>query len=702
MYSKGIDYWERGVLLDNECVVVAGNTRPANDSVFVTLARVDSSGHRQWTHSYHSTHAHHDCIFGFAKTDDGFICGGNTEEGNDDYFIMELKTAVNTTHTVTNATTCGGADGQIIEHPFGGTPPYTYAWSPNVGSTATVSNLIAGAYNVTISDYDGLTKSEQVVITEPFTHSSSVRLYGMNWDGGANGAGVLYHYDSPNTLTLDYDFTDEYPLGDLILGSYNKLYGTCGSGGANEMGYIFSYDLNTGLNDLYDFEGYDIGGGTLIQATDGLLYGYGSGGDVDCNCGEIFSFDPSNNNFTNLYNITYSDNIGFNGKLLQANNGKFYGVGGGGNSGFGVIFTFDPLLHAITILHDFDSTHGSSPRYLFQASTDSLLYGMTLVGGPSNVGVMYSFNINNNNYTVLYNFVLNSHGIYPWGGLIQASNDSIYGMTSDGGIGYGNIFAYKIGDNANKNDRSFTSSGKYPCGTLLIASDGKMYGTTGANDGNNYGTIFQYNPSTTNLAYEITFNGSDINGASSTLIEVCVPSDIPTLSASSYSVPHNTTSTTLSVSGGNLNSGSAWHWYTGSCGGTAVSTGTSYSTTVTSGTTKFYVRGEGSCFSPCGCDSISIAGTRIAGTTIENSISSVNVYPNPANEEATIIFSSYNKEPYTIRLIDVMEREVFATTKTADIGNNQYLMSLSNIPKGIYMIFLQKGDEVSMSKIVIE
>lgn len=51
---------------------------------------------------------------------------------------------------------------------------------------------------------------------------------------------------------------------------------------------------------------------------------------------------------------------------------------------------------------------------------------------------------------------------------------------------------------------------------------------------------------------------------------------------------------TLSVIGGNLNGAASWRWYTGSCGGTLVGTGTTI--TVSPGaTTTYYVRGEGGC-----------------------------------------------------------------------------------------------------------
>ena len=54
--------------------------------------------------------------------------------------------------------------------------------------------------------------------------------------------------------------------------------------------------------------------------------------------------------------------------------------------------------------------------------------------------------------------------------------------------------------------------------------------------------------------------------------------------------------TTLSVSGGSLGTGASWRWYSGSCGGTSVGTGSSLNITgFSAGTTTYFVRAEGTC-----------------------------------------------------------------------------------------------------------
>lgn len=72
------------------------------------------------------------------------------------------------------------------------------------------------------------------------------------------------------------------------------------------------------------------------------------------------------------------------------------------------------------------------------------------------------------------------------------------------------------------------------------------------------------------------------------------------------------TSTTLSVTAGSLNDATQWQWYSGSCGGTSVGSGTSINVS-TPGT--YYVRGEGGCVTAGTCTSITVTQTTVNTAT---------------------------------------------------------------------------------------
>lgn len=68
------------------------------------------------------------------------------------------------------------------------------------------------------------------------------------------------------------------------------------------------------------------------------------------------------------------------------------------------------------------------------------------------------------------------------------------------------------------------------------------------------------------------------------------------------------TSTTISIASGTLNDATDWQWYSGSCGGTNVGSGTSLMVS-TPGT--YYVRGEGGCVTGGTCQSVTVTQTTV-------------------------------------------------------------------------------------------
>ena len=69
--------------------------------------------------------------------------------------------------TQTNLSCYQSNDGIVEMFPAGGNPGYTYLWSPGGATTATISSLSAGTYNVTVTDVSGCTKIVTPVITQP-------------------------------------------------------------------------------------------------------------------------------------------------------------------------------------------------------------------------------------------------------------------------------------------------------------------------------------------------------------------------------------------------------------------------------------------------------------------------------------------------------------------------------------------------------
>lgn len=72
------------------------------------------------------------------------------------------------TSTTTTALCNGACDGTATANPVGGTSPYNYQWNDALAqTTATATGLCAGTYIVTVTDFNGCSGNDTVVISEP-------------------------------------------------------------------------------------------------------------------------------------------------------------------------------------------------------------------------------------------------------------------------------------------------------------------------------------------------------------------------------------------------------------------------------------------------------------------------------------------------------------------------------------------------------
>ncbi|WP_445457405.1 beta strand repeat-containing protein [Flavobacterium sp. HNIBRBA15423] len=114
-----------------------------------------------------------------------------------------------------NASCNGATDGGATASATGGTAPYSYLWS-NAATTATITGVAAGTYNVTITDANGCTDIASVTITEPVAIDDTISEL-TTGILTANEVGATYQwYECPNNLLTgetNQDFTPT-TLGD--------------------------------------------------------------------------------------------------------------------------------------------------------------------------------------------------------------------------------------------------------------------------------------------------------------------------------------------------------------------------------------------------------------------------------------------------------------------------------------------------------
>ncbi len=365
-----------------------------------------------------------------------------------------------------------------------------------VSSRAQFTDLVnfsgtSGSYLGAYPQYDSLVVSGNVA-------------YGMTVTGGSFNYGCIFSVNTNGkNYTILHNFTGstfdgEDPAGSLTL-SGNTLYGMTAEGGSSIFGTIFTINTNGGgFTVLHDFTGnssdgsYPRGNLTLSGS---ILYGMTPNGGPS-NDGIIFSIKSNGSSFTIIHNFTgsSSDGTGPIGSLTLSGNTLYGMTAAGGSGNDGIIFSIDTNGNSFTDLHNFigTSSDGASP-YGGLTLSGSKLYGMTYYGGSSNYGIVFSINTNGSSFTDLHNFTgSSSDGEQPEGSLTLSGN-MLYGMTLAGGSSTnGVIFSIDTNGSSFTDLHNFTGSssdGANPLGSLTLSGN-TLYGMAQVGGDSNEGIIF--------------------------------------------------------------------------------------------------------------------------------------------------------------------------------------------------------------------
>ncbi len=300
-----------------------------------------------------------------------------------------------------------------------------------------------------------------------------------------------------------------------------KLYGVCNgtiSGSPNGLGNIFEFDPQTNLvKVIHEFNGAD--GSTIASGltylSNGFFYGATRAGGTN-NKGTIFRLHPDGSDFSVLYNFHGTDGEDPLGGLAMFSDGYLYGTTiRGGSSDLGVVFRINPNGSEYSIVLNLNENSGHSPRSQPLVESDYMLL-VNLSGGASNGGNILKI-YPGGSFQKVVEFDGANMGASPNAGLSQGSSGKVYGTTSTGGnFNKGIIFQVNPDGTGFKKLYDFNGPlGSQPLAKLVESSSGELFGTTF--DGGEafvpgqgtyyYGVLFKIKPDGTNYTKLHDFSG---------------------------------------------------------------------------------------------------------------------------------------------------------------------------------------------------
>jgi uncharacterized repeat protein (TIGR03803 family) len=274
-------------------------------------------------------------------------------------------------------------------------------------------------------------------------------FYGTASAGGANGHGVLFKVTSGGVYTALYNFTNGsdggFPQGPPIEATDGNLYGISSAG-------IYRYTPLGNFSMIYSFSPYPIYyiSAPLLQASDGDLYmTLWEGGSLGCGAVVKLSLAGAVKSQHNFGCYIYQTS-GYNtiAPVIQASDGNIYGANNaGGIYEYGTTFKLDGKTGILTVLHSFpeNSDDGNHVVPGLVQGNDGNLYGVTTFGGNTQQGSIYNVTLNGT-YTKLYSITDVQEEPDPESSLLQHTNGKFYGVTLFGGSSHeGTLFSFDMG-----------------------------------------------------------------------------------------------------------------------------------------------------------------------------------------------------------------------------------------------------------------
>ena len=271
-------------------------------------------------------------------------------------------------------------------------------------------------------------------------------FYGTTAAGGSSDGGTLFRMTPGGVVTIVHMFAggsaDGWNPSTLIQATDGNLYGITASGGAHNAGTAFRITVAGELALLYSFAGGSADGSnptTLIEAADGTFYGMTSGGGATDN-GTVFRMTSSGTVtflFGSFPGVMQSGSSFFGsrpgGDLVQGSDGNFYGTIHDVSSPFasvGTVFKITPDGTFTNLVN----LPGQQASPLIQA-TDGNMYGVAFNGYSQMNETLPErrfFRLTPGGVLSILHYATETGCISPSSAMTQGTDGKLYGTTGAG------------------------------------------------------------------------------------------------------------------------------------------------------------------------------------------------------------------------------------------------------------------------------
>ncbi len=285
-------------------------------------------------------------------------------------------------------------------------------------------------------------------------------------------------------------------------------------------------------NVIYTFTGHGTSANPIAGVTidaDGSLFGStGWGGGEDP--GTVYMLQPTGSGFT--YSQLYATNDGAKGTFpwdppAIGPGGLYVTMYTGGSDGDGTVLRVQPsptlcrvisCLWNATDLYDFTrGSDGGNPQAGVVFDKQGNMYGVTANGGQG-YGLAFEMTPSNGGwvYHVIYTFTDGDDGAFPVAPLLMDASGNLYGTAMAGGVpgcvgwGCGTIFKLSRSGASWSETTVYEfkdgADGESPTGGLTADSAGNLYGATEGSAASVGGTVYELTPSGSGWTFNVIYD----------------------------------------------------------------------------------------------------------------------------------------------------------------------------------------------------